>query len=104
MAHREIDLARPKDNEGSAGFTVAERSWADELEQAGFVDTFRYLHSDKKEYSWWSYRLMARDRNIGWRIDYFWVSRKLVPKIKRAWILGDVFGSDHAPIGLEMEI
>ena len=104
VAHREIDLARPKDNEGSAGFTVAERSWADELEQAGFVDTFRYLHSDKKEYSWWSYRLMARDRNIGWRIDYFWVSRKLVPKIKRAWILGDVFGSDHAPIGLEMEI
>ncbi|MFA6416054.1 MAG: exodeoxyribonuclease III [Candidatus Paceibacterota bacterium] len=104
VAHREIDLARPKENEGNAGFTVEERAWADELERAGFVDTFRHLHPTKQEYSWWSYRMMARDRDVGWRIDSFWVSQKLVPKIKKAWILGEVFGSDHAPVGLEIDL
>jgi len=103
VAHREIDLARPKENVGSPGFTAEERAWADELERAGFVDTFRHLHPTKQEYSWWSYRMRARDRNVGWRIDSFWVSKKLVPKIKRAWILGEVYGSDHAPVGLEIE-
>lgn len=103
VAHQEIDLARPKDNEGNAGFTKEERAWVDELAEIGLVDTFRCLHPNSREYSWWSYRLRARDRDIGWRIDYFWVSKKLVPKIKRAWILGDVYGSDHTPIGLELK-
>lgn len=104
VAHREIDLARPKENVGCPGFTKEERAWADELEQAGFVDTFRYLHPTKQEYSWWSYRMAARDRNIGWRIDSFWISQKLLPQIKRAWILGDIYGSDHAPVGLEISL
>ena len=104
VAHQEIDLARPKENVGNPGFTFEERAWADELAQAGFVDTYRYLHPDQVEYSWWSYRAGARDRNVGWRIDYFWVSQKLAPKIKRAWIETEVYGSDHAPIGLELDI
>ncbi len=103
VAHQEIDLARPKDNVGNPGFTAEERAWADKLEAAGFIDTYRYLHPKKIEYSWWSYRAGVRDRNVGWRIDYFWVSKKLAPKIKRAWIETEVYGSDHAPVGLDLD-
>jgi exodeoxyribonuclease-3 len=104
VAHREIDLARPKENEGNAGFTDEERKWADKFLEHGLVDTFRLLNPEKIQYSWWSYRHYARDRNIGWRIDYFLVSKILVPKIKKAFILDEVIGSDHAPVGIEIEI
>ena len=103
VAHREIDLARPKENEGNAGFTVEERKWADKFLEHGLVDTFRLLQPEKIQYSWWSYRHYARDRNIGWRIDYFLVSKILAPKIKTAFILDEVIGSDHAPVGIEIE-
>lgn len=100
VAHQEIDLARPKENVGSAGFSPEERSWLDKFLQAGFIDTFRYLHPDKVQYSWWSYRTAARTRNIGWRIDYFCVSRRIIKKINKAFILDNVQGSDHCPVGI----
>jgi exodeoxyribonuclease-3 len=102
VAHTEIDLARPKDNVGNAGFTDEERSWMTKFIKAGFVDTFRYLNGDKIQYSWWSFRAGARARNIGWRIDYFCVSDKLKKQVKKAYILDKTTGSDHAPIGLEI--
>ena len=102
VAHQEIDLARPRDNEGNAGFTVEERAWFSQFLKAGFIDTFRYKNSDKIQYSWWSFRAGARSRNIGWRIDYFCVSDKLKKSLKKAYILDKVTGSDHAPVGLEI--
>lgn len=104
VAREGIDLARPKDNVGNAGFTNEERAWADKFLEHGLVDTYRLIRGNKVEYSWWSYRTFARDRNIGWRIDYFLVSKKLAPQVKDAFILGDVLGSDHAPVGIELEI
>jgi exodeoxyribonuclease III len=104
VAHQEIDIARPKDNAGSAGFTIEERAWVDKLTVAGFVDTFRAIHPKKVQYSWWSYRFYARDRNIGWRIDYFFVSAKLKDKVKEAFILDEIFGSDHCPVGIILNI
>lgn len=104
VAHSEIDLARPKDNVGNAGFTPEERSWADRFEKHGLVDTFRLINGDKVQYSWWSYRSFARERNIGWRIDYFLVSQSLLGKVKNAFILDDVFGSDHCPVGLKIDL
>lgn len=103
VAHEEIDLARPKENEGSAGFTREERNWFAAFLKAGFIDTFRYLNGAKVQYSWWSFRMTARERNIGWRIDYFCVSDKLKKHLKKAYILDKIKGSDHAPIGLEIE-
>jgi len=102
VAHQPIDLARPKENEGSAGFTPEERAWFDKLSRSGFVDTFRFIHPNKIQYSWWSYRGGARFRNVGWRIDYFCVATKLKGKIKKAYILDKILGSDHAPVGLEL--
>lgn len=102
VAHQEIDLARPKENVGSAGFTKEERAWMDEFLQAGFIDTYRALNGDKIQYSWWSYRAGARPRNVGWRIDYFCVSKKLLKKIKNAQILDQVLGSDHCPVEIEL--
>jgi len=102
VAHQEIDIARPKANEGKAGFTKEERSWMDKFLQEDFVDSFRYLNKDKIQYSWWSYRAGARAKNVGWRIDYFVVSKKIIKKIKKSYILDKVLGSDHAPIGLEI--
>lgn len=103
-AHTEIDLARPAENEGVTGFLPVERAWLDKFVAAGYVDTFRALNPDARDaYSWWSYRTAARQRNVGWRIDYFFVPRELLPRVKRAWILADVEGSDHCPIGLEVE-
>ena len=102
VAHQEIDLARPRENVGNPGFTKEERSWLDGFLAAGFIDTFRVLNGNKIQYSWWSYRMAARSRNVGWRIDYFCASKKLQKKLKKAEILDKVVGSDHCPIVLEI--
>ena len=103
VAHKEIDLKNPKTNRGNAGFTDEERNKMTELLNAGFVDTFRYLYPDKEEqYSWWSYMGRAREKNVGWRIDYFIVSKDIKDKIVVAKIYPEVKGSDHCPDGLEM--
>lgn len=103
VAHQEIDLARPKPNVGNAGFTDEERSWMNKFLEAGFKDTFRELHPNKVQYSWWSFRAAARARNVGWRIDYFCVSDRALKKISKAYILDKVMGSDHAPVGIELK-
>jgi len=104
-AHRPIDLARPKANEGTSGFLPIERAWMDELIANGYVDTFRHLHGDTPDrYSWWSYRAGARGRNVGWRIDYFFVSEDLKEGIVEAEILDNIIGSDHCPVKLVLEI
>ncbi|MFA6476317.1 MAG: exodeoxyribonuclease III [Candidatus Paceibacterota bacterium] len=104
VAHQEIDLARPKDNVGNAGFTKEERAWADKFIEHGLIDTYRLINGNKGQYSWWSYRMGARARNIGWRIDYFLVSEKLKKNIKNAFIDDTVLGSDHCPVGITLEI
>ncbi len=104
VAHQEIDLARPKDNVGNPGFTNEERAWADKFLQHGLIDTYRLINGDKVQYSWWSYRMAARARNIGWRIDYFLVSEKLKKNIKDAFIHDTQMGSDHCPVGIVLEI
>lgn len=105
VAHKEIDLRNPKTNTKSAGFTVEERDKFTALLEAGFVDTFRHLHPDTAEaYTWWSYVTRARERNAGWRIDYFLVSERLKDKITSAEILSDIYGSDHCPVLLELDI
>lgn len=103
-AHKEIDLARPKDNEKTSGFLPIERKWIDEVIENGYVDTFRIKNKEANNYTWWSQRTGARKRNVGWRIDYFFVDKSLVGKIKNAYILPEVEGSDHCPVGIEMEI
>ena len=102
VAHNPIDLARPKQNEGNAGYSEQERSKFNELLSAGFVDTFRTLHPNEQVYSWWSYRMKARERNVGWRIDYFLVSEQLKDEVSAAAIHTDVFGSDHCPVSIEI--
>jgi len=103
VAHEEIDLARPKTNHFNAGFTDQERGKMTELLAAGFVDTFRYFYPEKSDmYSWWSYRGGARDRNVGWRIDYFIASKRFAPRLARAGILADVHGADHCPVSLDI--
>jgi len=103
-----MDLKNPDTNKttktkpGNAGFTNKEREGFDNILDAGFIDSYRHLNPEEKKYSWWSYMFKARERNIGWRIDYFCVNEALKHKIKRADILTDVFGSDHAPILLEI--
>ena len=104
VAHNEIDLKNPKTNVGNPGFSDEERGKMTELLGAGFVDSFRYQNPDKIKYSWWSYRMKARERNVGWRIDYFVISPKLCDKIVETDILNDVFGSDHCPVLLELDI
>jgi exodeoxyribonuclease-3 len=104
VAHEEIDLKNPKTNRGNAGFTDEERREMTNLLSFGFVDSFRYLYPDKEAYSWWSYMGHAREKNIGWRIDYFIVSDKIKEKIKDANIYPEIFGSDHCPVELEIEI
>ena len=103
-AHTEIDIARPKENQHNAGFTVEEREGITNLISAGFVDTFRTLNPNKIQYTWWSHMGNARARNIGWRIDYFFVSDSLRSKLKSATIFDQVIGSDHCPISIEIEI
>ena len=105
VAHREIDLKNPKTNRQNPGFSDQEREKMSVLLDAGFVDTFRYLHGDVTDrYSWWSYRFHARDKNVGWRIDYFIVSQRLKDKVKAADIRDNIFGSDHCPVYLELEV
>ena len=104
VARTPMDLKNPKTNEGNAGYSPEERAKMEELLASGFTDSFRYLHPDEVKYSWWSYRFKAREKNAGWRIDYFIVSNRIAPKIKAAEILTDIFGSDHCPVLLEIEI
>ena len=105
VAHNEIDLKNPKNNVGNAGFSDEERGKMTELLDAGFTDSFRYLYPDATGmYSWWSYRFNARKNNAGWRIDYFIVSDRIKDKIKTADIYADIMGSDHCPVGLEIDI
>ncbi len=103
VAHEEIDLKNPKTNKGNAGFTNEERGKMTELLNAGFIDSYRYLYPEKIEYSWWSYMGHAREKNVGWRIDYFIVSNDFKEKIKDATIYTEILGSDHCPVGLEIE-
>ena len=103
VAHNEIDLKNPKTNKGNAGFTNEERNKMTELLNSGFIDTYRYLYPKKEgAYSWWSYMGRAREKNVGWRIDYFIVSESIKDKIKKATIYPEVMGSDHCPVGLEI--
>ena len=105
VAHKEIDLKNPKQNRRSAGFTDEERNKMTELLEAGFTDTYRYLYPEKEnEYTWWSYMGRAREKNIGWRIDYFIVSKNIENKIKEAKIFQEILGSDHCPVELNIEI
>ncbi|MPN35574.1 Exodeoxyribonuclease [bioreactor metagenome] len=104
VAHQEIDLKNPKQNRQNAGFTDEERAQFGRLLEAGFADTFRRLYPDATEaYSWWSYRFQARQRNAGWRIDYFLVSEDLIPQVKDSRILAEIMGSDHCPVLLELD-
>jgi exodeoxyribonuclease-3 len=102
VAHREVDLARPKDNVRTHGFTVEERAGFEAFVAAGFVDTFREFETAGGHYTWWSQMNRARERNVGWRIDYFLTSAALRPRVKRAWIHPEILGSDHCPVGLEL--
>lgn len=104
-AHKPIDLARPKPNEKISGFLPIERAWMDKLVDHGYVDTFRMFHAEEAErYSWWDMQSRARDRNVGWRIDYFFVSDNLVDQVVDADILDQVFGSDHCPVMLTLKV
>ena len=104
VAHNEIDLKNPKTNKGNAGFTDEERQKMTELLDAGFIDTFRYIYPDKADcYSWWSYMGHAREKNVGWRIDYFIVSKDFAKNVKDAKIFPEIMGSDHCPVGLFIE-
>jgi len=100
VAHEPIDLFHPKANEGSAGYTIQERNWMTKFLQAGFIDTFRAENPKKIQYSWWSYRMSARSRNIGWRIDYFCISCYINRCLKSSFILDQIQGSDHCPVGI----
>ena len=101
-AHREIDLARPKQNQKSTGFLPIEREWIDAVVEQGYIDTFREQHPERAAYSWWAYWGGARERNVGWRLDYFFISADLSEKVVSAEIHPDVFGSDHCPVSLSL--
>jgi exodeoxyribonuclease-3 len=101
-AHNEIDLARPKENVKNSGFMPVERAWLDKVFQNGFTDVFRHFHKEAERYTWWDVKTRARERNIGWRIDYFIVNDGFVPAIKDCDILQDVPGSDHCPVYMEL--
>jgi len=104
-AHKEIDLKNPKANSKTSGFLPIERAWIDKLLEHGYVDTFRYVHGDiQDKYSWWSYRSSARLKNVGWRIDYFFVSEELIENIEDAFILDYIEGSDHCPVGIRIRL
>lgn len=104
VAHREIDLKNPKTNHKNAGFTDEERGKFQNIIDAGFIDTFRYFYPELEgAYSWWSYRFQAREKNVGWRIDYFCVSEELKERLRGAKILTEIYGSDHCPIQLEID-
>lgn len=104
VAHEEIDLKNAKANIGNAGFTYEEREKFTKLLESGFIDTFRYFNPEKEQYSWWSYMGHAREKNIGWRIDYFVVSKDIIKKVSNAVIYDEVMGSDHCPVGIEVKM
>jgi len=103
-AHKPIDLARPKENEHISGFLPEERAWIDRWIEAGFVDIFRRFNDKPEQYTWWDMRTGARARNIGWRIDYFFVSEAMIDQVKDAWISPNIIGSDHCPLGVEISV
>ncbi len=103
-AHKEIDIARPKENEKTSGFLPIERAWMDRLVACGYVDTFRMFNQDPGQYTWWDTISRARERNVGWRIDYFFVDKGFQPQVESAFILPDVVGSDHCPVGLALRM
>jgi len=103
-AHQEIDLARPKENSTVSGFLPKERAWMDAFVASGFVDTLREFNPNPAQYTWWDMKSGARARNVGWRIDYFFVSEDLRPNLKNAFIMPEVMGSDHCPIGIELAV
>lgn len=102
-AHNEIDLENPKSNQKTSGFLPEERAWVTKYLENGFKDAYRELYPDKVEYTWWTYRFKARERNVGWRLDYFLVSESLMSRVKDVQILGDVLGSDHCPVTLILD-
>jgi exodeoxyribonuclease-3 len=102
-AHKEIDLARPKENSDTSGFLPIEREWIDRFLEAGFKDSLRMFHDEPELYTWWDYKTRARERNVGWRIDYFFVSENMADRVKGATIHDQVMGSDHCPIEIEVE-
>jgi exodeoxyribonuclease-3 len=103
-AHNAIDLARPKENANSSGFLPIERKWMDKLVSHGYIDTFRHFHKEPEQYSWWDYKTRARERNIGWRLDYFFVSNEILSRLKGAFIQKNVMGSDHCPVGILLDL
>jgi exodeoxyribonuclease-3 len=103
-AHKEIDLARPKENEKISGFLPVERAWIDTFIDHGYVDTFRHFNKEADQYTWWDMKTRARERNVGWRIDYFFVNKEFLPYLKGAYIRKEVMGSDHCPIEIEINI
>jgi exodeoxyribonuclease-3 len=103
VAHKPIDLENPKQNEKNPGYLPEEREWMDRFINSGYVDTFRMFSAEAKQYSWWSYRMQARDRNIGWRIDYHCVNKGFADRVKAAAIHQDVMGSDHCPVSIDIE-
>jgi exodeoxyribonuclease-3 len=103
-AHNEIDLANPKSNQTTSGFLPEERAWIDRYLEAGFVDAYRALYPERVEYTWWTYISKARDRNVGWRLDYFLVSQALMPRVQDVIIHGEVLGSDHCPVTLDLAV
>ena len=103
-AHKEIDIARPKENEKISGFLSIERAWIDKFIEHGYVDTFRYFNKQPNQYTWWDMKTRARERNVGWRIDYFFTNKEFMPHVKKAFIMQDVMGSDHCPTGLIIDL
>ncbi len=103
-AHKEIDLARPKENEKVSGFLPIERAWMDRFVACGYVDTFRQFNQQPAQYSWWDMKSRARERNVGWRIDYFFVTKNLAPSVTKAYIMPEVTGSDHCPVGIVLRL
>lgn len=103
IAHQPIDIARPKQNEDSPGYYIEEREAMTRFLKHGYVDTFRAFCDEPEHYSWWSYRAKSRERNVGWRLDYHLANKGFMPRIKHAWIASDVFGSDHCPVGIEID-
>ena len=104
VAHEEIDLKNPKSNHQSAGFSDEERGKFTKLLESGFCDSFRALYPDRVMYTWWSYMFKSREKNVGWRIDYFVVSKRLMDKVKDSIIYNEIMGSDHCPVGLEIDL
>ena len=102
-AHKPIDLAHPKENEINSGFLPIEREWIDKAIEHGYTDTFRQFDDSPENYSWWDYKTRARERNVGWRLDYFFVSKELLPRLKGAFIMPEIMGSDHCPVGIDIE-